>query len=374
MKLIYILPTLSFGGAELRGIERINALSAFPDITIKLIVLSDKIQLINNVDKKVVVDVLELKNSQVFSKNAFFSSITNSIKLRRSILAFNPDVIVASLPISHHLVRLAMLPSKKKIKIYQYHHATQFIENPIRKLSHRVLHNIAKLLSKKIDYGHIFISEAVKDDISSNMQIKNGHVLYNAIPDKFNDVRNLQSGLNSDNFNIVIPGRLISVKGHISALEVCRTFMVSKPNVKVWIIGEGTERKNIENFINKNKLINSIYLIGELPHTRLLGYLYGSDIVLIPSISEGLGNVAIEALMVGATVVSSSAGGLKEIINNPDIGFLYNIEESEQLLYILENIYDKKVILSKEEIRASYLERFTLEKHVEKLLKIINEK
>lgn len=373
MKLIYILPTLNSGGAELRGIERINFLSTFPDIKIKLIVLSDKISLLESVDKRILVDVLHLKNAHVFSKKAFFSGWSNSVLLRKSIVDFNPDVIVDSLPISHHLARLAVLPLKNKIKVYQYHHATQFLENPIVKPSHKILHRMTKFLSKRVDYGHIFISEAVKEDISSHMEIKNGHVLYNAIPDLFDEVIHLKHEMNTTDFNIVIPGRLTPVKGHMEALRTIKDLVLKNSKIKIWILGDGSERKNIEIFIKENGLKNQIILKGELPHKNLLRYLYDSNIVLIPSLSEGLGNVAIESLMMGATVVSSDIGGLKEVINSSEIGYLYATKNPEELIHLLEDIYGNKRILSKEKIRASFLERFTLENHVNQFLKIISE-
>lgn len=374
MKLIYILPTLQSGGAELRGIERINFLSELPGFSVKLIVLSYQINLIKNVNEKVTVEVLHLKNASVLSQKAFLASISNANVLRKSIKSFNPDVVIASLPVSHHLVRLALLPLKRKIKVIQYHHATQYLENPINKISHRLFHQITRFLSNKVDFGHVFISEAVKNDISAHLNITNGHVLYNALPDKYDEVLQIQSHINTSDFNIVIPGRLTSVKGHLPALETIKKMLAEHPSIKVWIIGEGNERKKIQNFIDKHNFQNQIFIVGETPHSILLRYLYDSDVVLIPSLSEGLGNVAIEALMMGATVVSSNVGGLKEVINNPEVSYLYNIKQPQELLNFVERIYNKQLTLSKEKIRNSYLERFTIEQHIENFIKIISEK
>jgi len=372
MRIYYVLPSLVAGGAELRGIERINYLSSIPGIRLKLVVLSDKIDLIKRVNKNIEVEILGLKNTHVFSKKAFFSSFFNSSILRKSFRKFCPDVVIASLPISHHFVRLAVLNSKKKIKVIQYHHATQYIENPINKPSQYLLHFFTRFLSSRVDDGHIFISEAVKRNIESHLSIKNGYVLYNAVKDNYKLALNRESSLNSQDFNIVIPGRLTPVKGHIPALQVCAKFISEYPKAKVWLIGEGSERDVINKFIKTNNLETNIFLMGNMENVNLLRYLYDSNVVLIPSLSEGLGNVAIEALMMGATVVSSDVGGLKEVINSKDIGILYQKNNPDDLFNILERLYNQKIIFSKEDIRNSYLDRFTIEHHINKFLKIIS--
>jgi len=112
--------------------------------------------------------------------------------------------------------------------------------------------------------------------------------------------------------------------------------------------------------------------MGNMENVNLLRYLYDSNVVLIPSLSEGLGNVAIEALMMGATVVASDVGGLKEVINSKDIGILYQKNNPDDLFNFLEKLYSRKIIFSKENIRNSYLHRFTIERHINKFLKIIS--
>src|SRR5690606_35630359 len=113
--------------------------------------------------------------------------------------------IIASLPMSHHLARLALLLRQKDFKLFQYHHAPQYIENPLKKHSHYLLHFLTKFLSDRVDDGHIFISEAVKENIQKHLSIKNGNVLYNAVMDNYKLALNKQSSLNSEDFNIVIP-------------------------------------------------------------------------------------------------------------------------------------------------------------------------
>lgn len=374
MKLIYILPTLSSGGAELRAIERLNFLALHSNVQIELVVLSNIVPLLSEVNKSknLNVSVLGLKHAEVFSKSALSSSWRNSRKLKRFLDETNADVVVASLPISHFLVRLAYLNKKKKPRIWMYHHATQYLENPVDNFQKKLLHNLNSYLCKKVDNGHIFISKAVSDDLSANLPIVNGKILYNAVPDKYADVMNLQVTMDKSNFNIVIPGRLTPVKGHIPALRSLADFLKKESSVKVWIAGDGSERTNIKAFAEENNLQNNIVLLGELEHALLLRYIFDSDLVLIPSLAEGLGNVAIEALMMASVTLVSDVGGLPEVINNPTLGTVVDISNSAAIVAAIEQIFYKRKIFEKETIRRSYVERFTMQQHVSSFLNIIN--
>ncbi len=375
MKLTYILPTLGMGGAEIRAIERLNALSVYDDWKITLLVLSDYVPLLKTIiqNDRLEVKILNLKNAEVFSKKALRLSYGNSKKLYREILKSNPDIIVASLPISHFLVRLAYFgKGKSKPKLWMYHHAIQYQENPVNTISKKILHIINKQLGKKVDFGHIFISEAVRKDISENMYISNGHILFNAIPDKLEEVKKINSPLKNSNFNIIIPGRLTAIKGHIQALNALKQFIQKRKNVKIWIIGDGAERKAIQDFISLQNIEKQIEITGNLPHQSVLRSIYDSDVVLVPSLSEGLGNVAIESLMMKAVSVVSNAGGLPEIINDNKIGLGFNRNNFSELEEHMEKLYSGEIQFEKNLIRSSYLNRFTLDKHISSFIQILN--
>ena len=103
----------------------------------------------------------------------------------------------------------------------------------------------------------------------------------------------------------------------------------------------------------------------------LLSYLALSDLVVIPSISEGFGNVAIEALMQGSTILASNAGGLPEILNDKKNGFLFDSTNSNDLKQKFTSLYQNKINLSSADLRSNFFNRFTLESQMEELIKIL---
>src|SRR3989344_7423872 len=74
-----------------------------------------------------------------------------------------------------------------------------------------------------------------------------------------------------------------------------------------FIIGEGEERKNLENLIEKHNLENKVFLVGFLDNANQ--YLKAFDIFTLTSIKEGLPYTILEAGLAGLTGVASSVGG-----------------------------------------------------------------
>src|SRR5207253_1014089 len=58
------------------------------------------------------------------------------------------------------------------------------------------------------------------------------------------------------------------------------------------------------------------------PHSELPGLLAAADVMVLPTVSEGLANVWVEALACGTPVVTSDVGGAREVIDRPEYGRL----------------------------------------------------
>jgi glycosyltransferase involved in cell wall biosynthesis len=103
----------------------------------------------------------------------------------------------------------------------------------------------------------------------------------------------------------------------------------------------------------------------------VLSFLKLTDVVIIPSVFEGFGNIAIEALMQGAMIISSDAGGLKEIIRHGENGFLFPTLNREALLQHLEAIIIDGRTFNREQLMQDFLDRFTLSRQIEEIMSVI---
>ena len=95
------------------------------------------------------------------------------------------------------------------------------------------------------------------------------------------------------------------------------------------IVGGGRMESSLRDWIRESGLDGIVKIIGEVEDVG--GWLSEMDIFLFTSISEGLPNVVIEAQGFGVPVVSTSVGGIPEIVTDGETGILVNSSSSEQL-------------------------------------------
>lgn len=139
----------------------------------------------------------------------------------------------------------------------------------------------------------------------------------------------LEKKIYGNELRLISVGRLDKVKGHIYAIEAINKLIKNNFKVKYTIVGEGSERINLENFIIKNKLSNLVNLVGTKSQTEIRNLLWDSDVFLFPSVSEHLGKstetqglATIEAQACGLPVVVFDSGGVKYTFKDGVTGFI----------------------------------------------------
>lgn len=90
--------------------------------------------------------------------------------------------------------------------------------------------------------------------------------------------------------------------------------------IKIYIIGDGEEKENLKNQINKLNLSNKVFMTGKIEDAKTLFKAF--DIFILPSITEALPGVILEAGLAENAVIASRVGGIPEIIENGKSGIL----------------------------------------------------
>lgn len=119
---------------------------------------------------------------------------------------------------------------------------------------------------------------------------------------------------------VVAAGRLSPEKGFDVLVRAASEIQRAGRNYRFVLFGEGGERSKLEQLINEQGLINRFVLAGfraDLDH-----FLPWADVVVLPSFTEGLPNVALEASASGTPVVATSVGGTPEVIKDRITGYL----------------------------------------------------
>ena len=157
----------------------------------------------------------------------------------------------------------------------------------------------------------------------------------------------IRKKLNHDGIVISAVGRLAYEKGYDRLLKIHKKLL--KENIKntVWIIGEGTERENLEKYIKENNLENTVQLIGY--SNNPYKYVKASDVFVCSSRIEGLSSAVIEAAILNKPIVSTLCSGMKDILG----------DDNENALIVSNDTYNlylgiKKIILDKD-LREKYI-------------------
>lgn len=144
---------------------------------------------------------------------------------------------------------------------------------------------------------------------------------------------------------------------------------VVKPFVFV-ALGEGEERKNLENLIREHRLEEKVFLIGFKDKSPQ--YLKAFDIFTLTSIKEGLPYTLIEAGFASLPVVSSNTGGIPDIIDNTVNGILTESKNVSGIKNAIENLIENVEMRENygNKLREKVEQEFSLDKMLEKTIQL----
>ena len=158
-----------------------------------------------------------------------------------------------------------------------------------------------------------------------------------------------------DKYILLYVGRLHEIKG-IRHIYECAEHM---PNVLFVMVGDGVLRTDVKNCI----------FVGEKKHEEIPLWMSASDILVLPSYSEGLPTVVMEALSCGTPAIVTDVGGCPEVVRDGETGFVVPVGDVNALMnkvkYLLENegLRKKMGELGREDM----LERYERKKVISKL-------
>ncbi|OQX87041.1 MAG: hypothetical protein B6D55_04495 [Candidatus Omnitrophica bacterium 4484_70.2] len=146
-------------------------------------------------------------------------------------------------------------------------------------------------------------------------------------------------GIKEEDFVILTGGRLCKEKSIDVLLTVVPELKNEIKNLKILIVGEGEEKRNLMEIVKKLKTENSVVFTGF--RKDILSIIKISDIVVLTSKWEGMPNLILEGMALGKSVISTDIGGSKEIIENGVNGFLLKYGDKktlvDKILYLYKN-------------------------------------
>jgi len=185
-----------------------------------------------------------------------------------------------------------------------------------------------KRIQKKVADGalRVFVPSAYLKNIVKSWGVDVGkiRVIYNAFD--FSDLSGIKP--NEITANVIVSvGRLVPWKGFDSIIDFMPEIRKHVSDARLVIIGDGPDRKRLQKKVDKLGLQEVVTLVGSLPHEQVAGYLRGARVFVLNTKYEGLSHTILEALALGAPVVTTNVGGNGELIEHGETGLL--VEEGD---------------------------------------------
>lgn len=339
-KLCCIVPSLGGGGAERVAFHLLNNL---------------------DMDKYELSFVTIYKNSGNYIKDLRSGikhvslkkdKIRNSIfDLYKTLKILKPDVVVVFSFDLMILISIFIIPFFKNVC---------FINRQINIISKLNFGKIKLYLVRRSikQYNKIITqSRDMTEDLLNNVKIKKDKVIEINNPVDIHLIERVANENNSiefrkENKNLLCVGRLEKQKGFDLIIEIMGR--IEDNHVKLYILGDGSERIKLEKMIIEKHLENRVFLLGRKENPYV--YMKNADLFILSSRYEGFPNVLIEANACGTYAICNKCpGGINEIIKEGINGNIINfndIEETKKL--ILKNLESRNI--NKERIKKSISE------------------
>ncbi|MEM6781329.1 MAG: glycosyltransferase [Pseudomonadota bacterium] len=327
-KILFVLPNFAAGGAERVMISFLNNMDS-KIYEPHLLVLMNSGTLRNTVQKHVHVHDLG-KNHVLLALPAMYQSL-------RSI---RPDIVVSTMTYMN-ILTLVFKPLFKRTRFFVREAIT-----PSYFMDRGIKQKLQFYLGPKFCYAwadKILSPAQVIFDEFHDYGVKRTDkekVIYNPV-----DSAMIESHLSESNpfdesvLNFVCSGRLHPQKGFDRLLGCLPDLSLETP-WHLTILGEGDQRQELEDLIERHNLHDHVTLQGHVSNPWL--YYKWADCFLLPSLHEGLPNVALENLLCGTPVIATStSGGIAEIAEVASNGTVQVVDSMDEFMACMEKAQKK---------------------------------
>jgi len=282
------------------------------------------------------------------------------------------------------MLAIAKTPQKKVLTLHGYfaRENIEFIRNESERSEvYPLLLKIEEEGMKNTDHV-ITVDQRLKDYVISefNYPEEKVTVMHNAVDtDSFRPISKeeqmklkQEAGFSQKDFVVLVPRRLVEKNGVIYAVRAMKH--LESRDVKMIIAGDGPERTKILKEANGD---HRIRFVGTISHDKIALYYMMADALLIPSITthgiqEASSLAMLEGMACGKTVICSSIGGMREIIQHMKNGLLTKEKEPTEIAKAIETVVTNRTLANEigNEARSSVMRRHAYVAHAKKVFNI----
>lgn len=301
--------------------------------------------------------------------NRIKNYVFTQLKIAHVLLNIIGKIDVCIFFLGGETLTLPLIPTKlfnKKTVIMLSGYSIKYEKDTLSKIATKLCTINLNLVDKIILYSPRLIDEWNLKKYSHKILIAPRHFL------NFSNFK-LSTEFTQRNDLIGYVGRLSEEKGILNFVKSIPLLLKQKPCLNILIIGDGDLKNNVKNYLSNNSLENNVKLVGWSSNEDLPKYLNLLKLLVIPSYTEGLPNVMLEAMACGTPVLATKVGAIPDIIKDEETGFLMknNSPEciAENIIRALEFPNLENIVTKSQKLVEN---NFTYEKAVERYSIIFN--
>jgi len=284
-----------------------------------------------------------------------------------------------------------ILPSLKGLKkvfensdIIEVNYPTESLLFPLVRNAKKIIHfhganpsfpyMLFKNIVNKDTDSFLACSRFVKEILERKLKLTDIRVMYNFIDENFfhpMEKSKIPPLSEKDSFNVGFVGRISILKGFDTLLKTA--YSMRKEKVQFFVVGP-REGFVDEKLFSIAKRMDNIRLLGTMSPKDLVPLYNSLDCLLLPSRSETLSYVLLEAMGCSTIPIAANVGGIPEVIDDGKNGFLVPpsayMAFAQRLRMMMENTYDLKKI--RKNARKKAVENFSISACRKKLLDFYN--
>ncbi len=130
-------------------------------------------------------------------------------------------------------------------------------------------------------------------------------------------------------FTLVFVGRLAAVKNHPLLLRAFRAAVAKRPDLRLWMVGDGPERGALEALAAELGIAGQVRFWGQ--QLDVAPFFSAADAFIMSSISEGLPMSLLQAFSLGLPAIVTQVGGMAEVVRLAEAGITVSPSESQEM-------------------------------------------
>jgi len=316
IRVLHILPNLGPGGAERLVVNlmeyankerfEVAAVSLFPE------------------SGTILEKEIKKKGLKVYYLNKHLGFDPRMIpQLYRLFSSFHPDVIHTH----RYVLRYTLLPTLLchiPVRVHTVHNVAQKEVDRLGKIVHWFAFRWGRIVPVSISHA---VAKTIQAVYGRGIHTP---VIYNGIPTARFISRMERLHDREEKYVVLLHvGRFEPQKNHRLLIEAFALAVNEYPMMKLWLVGEGPLRTEVEKFVRENRMDRKVKFLGIRDDVADL--LAESDVFILPSDWEGVPLTVLEAMAASKPVIATSVGGVPELVEDGVTGILVPPRDSKGL-------------------------------------------